>query len=307
MGLSSGNQKVIFFMSWLAWFFRFSNARLITMRATIPHKFQKVIFAFSKWIVRSIILRKSSNTKAKMVIVRNFDSDLRLQLDRSKAMGASIYWTGFHEYRELLFLHDFLKNDMVLLDIGANIGEYSIFAAKRLTQGKVVAFEPVPTLRKMLDENIELNQFTNVIVKPFGLSDEVGSFPIYFVGENENEGQATFFPGLHSNQRSVVADLKKLDDVWSHLSLDRLDFIKMDIEGSELKALQGGRATLTRFRPLVMLEVSEVTYQAAGYSLKGVSDFFETLKYLPFAVDKMGKLISSSAMPSFGNVIFVPQ
>jgi ribosomal protein L11 methylase PrmA len=188
-------------MSWLAWFFRFSNARLITMRATVPHKLQKVIFAFSKWIVRSIVLKKSNSTKPKMVIVRNFDSDLRLQLDRSKAMGASIYWTGFHEYRELLFLHDFLKSDMVLLDIGANIGEYSIFAAKRLTHGMVVAFEPVPALRKMLNENIELNHFKNVNVEPYGLSDSVGSFPIYFVGENENEGQATFFPGLLQNQR----------------------------------------------------------------------------------------------------------
>jgi FkbM family methyltransferase len=294
-------------MSWLAWFFRFSNARLITMRATVPHKLQKVIFAFSKWIVRSVVLKKSNSTKPKMVIVRNFDSDLSLQLDRSKTMGASIYWTGFHEYRELLFLHDFLKSDMVVLDVGANIGEYSIFAAKRLTQGKVVAFEPVPALRKMFDENIELNQFTNVIVKPFGLSDEVGSFPIYFVGENENEGQATFFPGLLQNQRSVKAELKKLDDEWSHLSLDRLDFIKMDIEGSELKALQGGRATITRFRPLVMLEVSEVTYRAAGYSLEDVAEFFTALNYLPFVVNKMGKLVSSSTMPSFGNVIFVPQ
>lgn len=307
MGLSPGNQKVISFMSWLASFFRYSNARLIDVRATIPHKAQKVVFAFSKWIVRSIVLKRPNNTEPNIVVIENFDADLYLKLDRSKIMGASIYWTGFHEYRELLFLHDFLKSDMVLFDIGANIGEYSIFAAKRLTQGKVVAFEPVPALRKMLEENIQLNQFTNVIVKPFGLSDAVGSFPIYFVGENENEGQATFFPGLHSNQRSVAADLKKLDDVWSHFSLDRLDFVKMDIEGSELKALQGGRATLTRFRPLVMLEVSEVTYRAAGYSLEDVAKFFTALNYLPFAVDKMGKLVSSSAMPSFGNVIFVPQ
>ncbi|MCA6434171.1 MAG: FkbM family methyltransferase, partial [Cytophagales bacterium] len=272
-----------------------------------PHKAQKVVFAFSKWIVRSIVLKRPNNTEPNIVVIENFDADLYLKLDRSKIMGASIYWTGFHEYRELLFLHDFLKSDMVLLDIGANIGEYSIFAAKRLTQVKAVAFEPVPALRTMLEENIQLNQFTNVIVKPFGLSDEVGSFPIYFVGENENEGQATFFPGLLQNQRSVKAELKKLDDEWSHLSLDRLDFIKMDIEGSELKALQGGRATITRFRPLVMLEVSEVTYRAAGYSLEDVAEFFTALNYLPFVVNKMGKLVSSSTMPSFGNVIFVPQ
>jgi FkbM family methyltransferase len=196
---------------------------------------------------------------------------------------------------------------MVLLDVGANIGEYTIFAAKRLTQGRVVAFEPVPALRKTLDENIRLNHFTNSTVMPYGLSDAVGSFPIYMVGENENEGQATFFPGLVAHQRSVEVDLKKLDDEWDRLALARLDFIKMDIEGSELRALVGAREVIARFRPLIMLEISEVTYGAAGYTLSDVSDFFSAMNYLPFAVDKMGKLTACSHLPSFGNVIFVPQ
>lgn len=294
-------------MNWIAWFFRFSNARLITVRAPIPHKLQKIIFAFSKWIVRSVVLKKTAHTSPNFVAIRNFDSNLVLRVDRSKVMGASIYWTGFHEYRELLFLHDFLTKEMVLLDVGANIGEYSVFAAKRLTKGKVVAFEPVPALRQILDENIEMNQFSNVIVKPYGLSDAVGSFPIYFVGENENEGQATFFPGEIQNQRSVNAELKKLDDEWGQLSLSRLDFIKMDIEGSELRALLGARNVITRFRPFIMLEISEVTYRSAGYSLKDVSDYFKAINYRHFAIDKMGKLVSSSELPSFGNVVFVPQ
>lgn len=294
-------------MNWIAWFFRFSNARLITVRASIPHKLQKIIFAFSKWIVRSVVLKKTSIAKPNLVIIRNFDSNLLLWVDRSKVMGASIYWTGFHEYRELLFLHDFLRKEMVLLDVGANIGEYSVFAAKRLTKGKVVAFEPVPALRQILHENIEMNQFANVIVNPFGLSDASGSFPIYFVGENENEGQATFFPGEIQNQRSVNAELKKLDDEWGQLSLNRLDFIKMDIEGSELRALLGARNVITRFRPFIMLEISEVTYRSAGYSLEDVSDYFKAINYRHFAIDKMGKLVSSSELPSFGNVVFVPQ
>jgi FkbM family methyltransferase len=294
-------------MSWVAWFFRFSNAKLITVRAPIPHKLQKIIFALSKWFVRSVVLKKTGNTSPNFAIIRNFDSDLVLRVDRSKVMGASIYWTGFHEYRELLFLHDFLTKEMVLLDVGANIGEYSIFAAKRLTDGKVVSFEPVPTLRKILDQNIQLNRFSNVAVKPFGLSDAAGSFPIYFVGENENEGQATFFPGVIQNQRSVNAELKTLDEEWGQLSLNRLDFIKMDIEGSELRALLGARNVIKRFRPIIMLEVSEVTYQAAGYKLDDVSDYFAAINYRHFVIDKMGKLISSSELPTFGNVVFVPQ
>ena len=292
-------------MNWVAWFFRFTNSKLITERATVPHKAFKVLYGFSKWMVRSFILNKTGARN--LVAIRNFDSNLTLKIDRSRTIGASLFWTGFHEFRELLFLHDFLKPEMVFLDVGANIGEYTVFAAKRVFLGRVLSFEPVPSIRKELEENIRLNHFKNITVLPYGLSDQPGQFPIFLMGEDENEGQATFFSDDASNQNSIVAELKVLDVEWKGFQLSRLDFIKMDIEGSELMALRGSINTLIQFRPLVLLEISDVTYQTAGYAKKEISDYFEKLNYLPFELNKIGKLQGCSSLPAFGNIIFVPQ
>jgi FkbM family methyltransferase len=293
-------------MNLTAWFFRFANSKLITVRATVPHKLLKLGYGFSKWMVRSIILKNPVATR-KIVTIQNFDGDIKLKIDRSRTIGASLFWTGFHEFRELLFLHDFLQPGMVMLDVGANIGEYTVFAAKRMASGRVLAFEPLPSIRKDLEENIRLNHFENITVLPYGLSDQPGQFPIFMVGESENEGQATFFSDSSSNQNSIVADLKVLDAEWKSFELTRLDFIKMDIEGSELMALRGSINTIRQFRPLVLLEISEVTYQAAGYTKKEISDYFQQLNYLPFECNKLGKLQRCTSLPTFGNIIFVPQ
>jgi FkbM family methyltransferase len=293
-------------MNWIAWLFRDLNSKLITTREVVPHKTLKLSYGLSKWMLRKGLLQKSGQEE-KIVLIKNFDSDLQLKIDRSRTMGASIYWTGFHEFRELLFLHDFLKKDMVLLDVGANVGEYTLFAAKRLINGKVISFEPMPALRGLLDENIRLNNFQNVKLQSYGLADIEGNFPIYTTEDIANEGLSTFFPSDNLKQRSIHVEVKTLDRECESLQLDRLDFIKMDIEGSELKALQGAHNTIQHFRPLIMIEISDVTYLAAGYSTKDVSTFFSSLNYLPFQINKRGRLQSCSILPVFGNIIYVPQ
>jgi FkbM family methyltransferase len=275
------------------------------VRATVPHKALKVVYGFSKWMVRSFILNTPGERN--LVAIQNFDSNLSLKIDRSRTIGASLFWTGFHEFRELLFLHDFLKPEMVVLDVGANIGEYTLFAAKRVASGRVLSFEPVPSIRKELEENILLNHFQNITVLSYGLSDQPGQFPIFMMGEDENEGQATFFSDAGSTQNSVLADLKVLDTEWPTFQLARLDFIKMDIEGSELMALRGSVNTIIQFRPLIVLEISDVTYEAAGYTKKEINDFFTKLNYLAYELNKIGKLHRCTNLPAFGNIIFVPQ
>ncbi|HCW07094.1 MAG TPA: FkbM family methyltransferase, partial [Cytophagales bacterium] len=93
------------------------------------------------------------------------------------------YWAGFHEFREFIFMHRFLKKDMVAIDIGANLGEYSLFMAKRLTAGKVIAFEPMEKMVSLLNENIKLNNFSNIMVCPFGLSQQNGVAQVHEVDD----------------------------------------------------------------------------------------------------------------------------
>jgi FkbM family methyltransferase len=221
-------------------------------------------------------------------------------------MGSALYWTGFHEFREFVFLHRFLKPDMVFVDVGANMGEYTLFAAKRLIKGKVLSFEPLPSIRDVFIENIKLNGFKNIEVYPFGLSAQEEILEIHEF-EDVHEGLATLYPGNRRSKASVKVQLKKFDDIARQAGLSRIDFIKVDIEGGELKAIRGCAGVVEQYRPVFMIEINAETYQTAGYAPADVMDVFSRWNYLPHQIKKRGLLERCTALPDFGNVLFIPQ
>jgi hypothetical protein len=120
----------------LAWIFRSLNAHIITTRFDVAvRKPLKVLLLVSQNFARRS--RKTLINKSTWTVIDNFDGNIKLKIDRSRSMGSAFYWAGFHEYREFIFMHRFLKPDMVAIDIGANLGEYTLFMAKRLSNGKV--------------------------------------------------------------------------------------------------------------------------------------------------------------------------
>jgi FkbM family methyltransferase len=290
-------------MEWLAYIFRSVNSHIITTQTVWVRKFLKVFFLLTTKVRRFQKLGGPSS----FYTISNFDSDLKLKIDRARSMGASLYWTGFHEMRELIFLNRFLKADMVALDVGANLGEYTVFMAKRLRKGKVISFEPLKKNLVLLEENVKLNRFDNVVISNLGLSDSSEQIEIHELEDEMNEGLATIHLGERKSKMSYPVQLELLDSLVDSFDMKRIDFIKMDIEGAELKALKGSIETIRKFKPLVMVEISDVTYQAAGYSKVDIHHFFKTLQYVPYHVDKNGRLASLSQLPEFGNVIYAPR
>jgi FkbM family methyltransferase len=277
----------------IARFFRSANANLITCDNFIVEKFFKLTFALSVWVYRMAGKKPRAGSA---IVIENFDHDIAMKIDPSRSMGAAIYWTGYHEFREFLFLHRYLKKDMVFVDIGANQGEYALFAAKRLTEGNVLAFEPLPSIRKVLAGNIAMNGFRNIQVFDFGLSDQEGSLQIHEI-DDAHEGLATFYPANRKSKTSFSVNLRTLDAVFPSTGLRRL----------ELKALQGSIGTLEAYRPSVLIEINEVTYTAAGYTIQDVQAFFRERRYEAYEIRKRGQLVKCGRLPSFGNIIFRPQ
>jgi len=286
---------------WIAARLRSVNAKQVGEDRWIVQKFLKVFYGIS------IIFHKliGASRQPNVIVIKNFDGDLKLKIDNSRSMGATIYWTGFHEFHEFLFLHKFLSPDMVFVDIGANLGEYSLFAAKRVKRGKVLAFEPLPTMNSLLEENIKLNELSNVVISKYGLSNNNGVLPIHEI-ENVHEGLSTFYPGERKIKQRIEVPLKAFDLEFDNFGVNRIDFIKIDIEGGELNALLGARNSISRFKPVVMVEINEPTYQVAGYSSKDVYQFFESLNYRPFEISKNGDLKASIGIPQFENIVFKP-
>jgi len=288
----------------VARFFRWNNSKLVITENIITEKFFKTFFWLSVMVYR--VLKPQLAGKSSYVTIHNFDGNLSLKIDKSRSMGAALYWTGFHEFREFLFLHRYLKPEMVFIDIGANLGEYSLFAAKRLSGGKVFAFEPLPSIRSVLEQNINLNGFKNIEVFPFGLSSQEETMVIHEF-EDVHEGLATLFPGGRQSRAVIAVELKKLDDVISLYKTNRIDFIKVDIEGAELKALQGCRSLIKIYSPVFMVEINEETYKAAGYVVDDVLDFFIKVNYQPYQIKKRGFIKKCEVLPAFGNILFIPQ
>src|SRR6185436_18429846 len=94
--------------------FRRFNSRLIYTDNVVVEKCLKVVLFVSSMVYRRQLKSKRKST---VLMIENFDSTIRMEVDISRSMGCAIYWTGFHEFREFIFLHRFLKPHMVFVDV----------------------------------------------------------------------------------------------------------------------------------------------------------------------------------------------
>jgi FkbM family methyltransferase len=237
-----------------------------------------------------------------------FMGSILMEVNKHSYMGGSIFWTGFHHVNEALFLKSFLKSNMTFVDIGANQGEFSLIAASILKTGQVISFEPVTYQRTLLDKNKMLNNFSNLEIHPFGLSNKESKMPIYTSNDTSlhqgiHEGLSTLYANGDRNQIQEVIDLKVFDEIF-FTELKRIDFIKIDIEGAELYALQGMKNSIKKFHPLILIEINEDTFNAAGYGTVEIIDFFKSLNYQFYEIKK-GKLIDKpmTQFNEWGNYI----
>ncbi|WP_127120571.1 FkbM family methyltransferase [Chryseotalea sanaruensis] len=290
----------------LAYWFRASNSKLVKPQPILLEKFRKIIFFLSVLFFKRWITKSQSTS---LQLVDNVDDDLKMQLDITKKMGAAFFWIGYHEFNEWRYLHRFLKHDMVFVDVGANQGEYALFAAKRLKKGIVLAFEPVDSFFNQLGINIKLNGFTNIRCFNCGLGQTAASMPIYMAKETQamaHEGLATIYPSNDRGHFVQDIQIEVFDDMDNTLALNRLDIVKIDVEGAELSVLNGMKNAILKFRPHILIEMNEITFNTAGYELNTVLEFFSKLNYTAYSINKKGGLSVVEQISGVVNCVFVP-
>ena len=144
-----------------------------------------------------------------------------------------------------------------VIDVGANIGMTALALSQICSHGKIVAIEPVPRTFQYLRQNVSEAGVRNVTTLNFALGSSEGSivmqghpsnFACSFIADNYRIPDKDHFA-----QRVPV---KRLDDIYPGLSLDRVDFMKVDVEGFELEVFAGAREILNIYRPIVFLEMN---------------------------------------------------
>lgn len=206
--------------------------------------------------IRSLLLR-AFGTEGYLGLV----SDAYIRLIRAGRMK--------QKYPELFFLQKLVKPGFVCVDIGANVGYYSVFLSNHAgMEGRVYAVEPVPMFSRVFLKNVKKFARQNITLYPFALGGEAKRVTL---GTPLVEG--VFRHGLthvidnpaEQNGLTYEAEMKVADDLFA--PLERIDFLKCDVEGYEVVLFPQMMETLKRTLPLIQLECSEPDKRATMHAL----------------------------------------
>ena len=151
----------------------------------------------------------------------------------------------------------YITPNSVVVECGCHIGTHTIKLAKMCKE--LYGFEPLPKSNRILNMNIELNKIENVIISDLGVSSELGKVNYLWTGEKtQNIGCS----GLDNNPSGMPPEFEKCKEqievsliTIDSLNLDKLDFIKIDVEGYEPKVIQGAMNTIIKFKPIIVIEI----------------------------------------------------
>lgn len=210
-----------------------------------------------------------------------FDNQIKCICPPESACGSLVVYCCYYEYPEMIFLEKTLKPDSVFVDVGANIGIYTLIASSKIRKGRIYSFEPIPAVQNTLYQNIRINHLEDkVTVVNKVVSDKTGQerFVIHDISE---------YSHISSNQgsKSILIDSVKLDDFCKNQRIDHIDIIKIDVEGAELKVLKGMENALKMGKVRFLIAELNSRNSSYGGNSNQVIDYLKKFKYSIFKID----------------------
>lgn len=167
------------------------------------------------------------------------------------------------------------------IDLGANLGTHAIYLSRLTGEGQVFAFEPQSLTFSMLQSNLVANSCRNVVAYKFAASDRdfdiISMDPIFYGHGDVNNGRLRVSPVGGVGDKTITRTLDSLD-------LPRVDFMKIDIQGSEVRALKGATRILTEDRPHIFIEIEERHLRSLGTSSKELIELILAHNYCIYRI-----------------------
>lgn len=199
-------------------------------------------------------------------------------LDISRLLDHSIYFYKVNEPTwENLF--KYLNRDFVVLDIGANIGFLSLNFARACPDGFVFSFEPDSQNFNNLQTNIKLNGFENIKMFKKALGEKSGDAVLFKMYPNNPGANRILSTSPEQSRQHENVEVAALDDIDELKSTNRIDLIKIDVEGYEIFVLRGGRKFIEKWKPVLFVELAEINLRQQGHSALSLIEFIEGLGY----------------------------
>jgi FkbM family methyltransferase len=233
-----------------------------------------LMMAVHKWASEPVTVKAGVKDRGQMI----------LELEDSAQF--PLYY-NIYEWKDLPTLKTLLEGTDTILDIGGNIGQMALLFAKY--SKRVLTFEPIPTLAKRIREQVALNALQNrVQVYDVALTNFTGKLPLQ-LPNSENGGNGSLIIGRDGGQGVIEVDAMLLDDLLERERIQKVDLIKVDVEGAELFVLQGMPKLLSgKNKPILILEMNSGMMKLAGYGPKEIMDILVPQGYECYEFVKHG-------------------
>lgn len=194
---------------------------------------------------------------------------------------------GYFEPYETTLIESEIRPGDTVLDIGANIGYYTLIFARLVGEhGRVYAFEPDPTNFRLLKKNVRANGYHNVVFVNKAVADVSGTMSLYLCPDNK--GDHRLFDS-HDDRQSITIETTTLDELFSEFQ-GEIHFIKMDIQGSEARAVRGMENLLRKHRDLrIMTEFWPAGLRRSGIGAPEYLSDLERHGFRLFRIDEEGE------------------
>jgi FkbM family methyltransferase len=230
------------------------------------------------------LLRRSLTPGAEISILLK-DGRIRLVLPKRSQLAFVISAYG-SEDPDIALVRQLLHEGEAFVDGGAHIGLFTLTAAVCVGQsGQVLAFEPAPQTRRVLENHVRINHLRNVLVNPCALAESAGA-RTFAAFTGEMWGYSSFAPPqTQENPESVTVEVTTLDAAIFADLAPRIRLIKLDLEGAEFAALTGAKNILSQFTPDLLLEIEASHLERQGASIAQVTDLLASYGYQTFRAE----------------------
>jgi len=199
------------------------------------------------------LVRKFLNS---YVEVKIFNFKILASNKKNKTSHALLKKCDFDDQSELQLINLISKKRKIfLIDCGCNYGFYSFYTASLSKQNFVIAVEASITTAKDFEKNLKVNKFNNIILKKLAISN-IDNMTVPF-NESENDWESSLTHNEFDKKKIIKIKTQKIDTILKNKKIDDYFlFIKLDIEGNELQAIEGAKNTIKKFNPIIIIELS---------------------------------------------------
>jgi FkbM family methyltransferase len=227
-------------------------------------------------------------------------------LNPTEHIQQQLFWYGYYEKELGDLLKKMLRSNDVFIDIGANIGYFSLLSASISPSVKVISFEPVKDLFEKMNENFSINDNKNIVAINVAVGEMNEQRELY-LSAPDNLGMSSFYQPENYSGRNEKVEVIAFDDWFKKSGLTKIDLIKLDIEGNELAALKGMSAVLENQKPALIVEINPETLSQFGLKPLDIFNYLNQFNFDGFLISENGRLVhlNSNEVNQTINVLFI--